>query len=414
MSKWASRWPGEYAFKDGPSRRGPDRQHKSTIKPTVALVDHKADDVEKRYREIRLRQKEIERQRRRSFVMEAQAPPKPPSPAKPRLPPGHGREPQRVQRMRKLFNSAITDAVSLCLRRCVSRLERKEERRIFLAKVAAGRVLPPVPASSRAVSDALHDLLDPGKKEEAKRAQKEIERLARQREERAARLVEFDAAKEDAADASHQVQKARHIARDLEAAYHHARDHAAANETEELQEEAAAAKKALDEANHEVTELLHHQREQEHAMAKAAHALEACGVSVFHLEQDREEHKKVDAGDEHAKAHQRKTRLKAKFRKAGGMAGLLKSSTHALAEGGKGLIKKKSYLAETMFDALSGDERAWVGASLLLADCLEDVDIRALPCVSAACGSVRKSNSESGHLHAIDRRGHGDEVASMA
>ena len=74
MSKWASRWPGEYAFKDGPSRRGPDRQHKSTIKPTVALVDHKADDVEKRYREIRLRQKEIERQRRRSFVMEAQAP----------------------------------------------------------------------------------------------------------------------------------------------------------------------------------------------------------------------------------------------------------------------------------------------------------------------------------------------------
>ena len=149
-------------------------------------------------------------------------------------------------------------------------------------------------------------------------------------------------------------------------------------------------------------------------MAKAAHALEACGVSVFHLEQDREEQKKVDAGDEHAKAHQRKTRLKAKFRKAGGMAGLLKTSTHALAEGGKGLIKKKSYLAETMFDALSGDERAWVDASLRLADCLEDVDIRALPCVSAACGSVRKSNSELGHLHAIDRRGHGDEVASMA
>ena len=80
--------------------------------------------------------------------------------------------------------------------------------------------------------------------------------------------------------------------------------------------------------------------------------------------------------DEHAKAHQRKMRLKAKLRKAGGMAGLLKTSTHALAEGGKGLIKKKSYLAETMFDALSGDERAWVGASLKLADCLEDVDIR--------------------------------------
>ena len=158
MSKWASRWPGEYAFKDGPSRRGPDRQHKSTIKPTVALVDHKADDVEKRYREIRLRQKEIERQRRRSFVMEAQAPPRPPSPAKPRLPPGHGREPQRVQRMRKLFNSAITDAVSLCLRRCVSRLERKEERRIFRAKVAAGRFLPPVPASSRAVWKSTSEL----------------------------------------------------------------------------------------------------------------------------------------------------------------------------------------------------------------------------------------------------------------
>ena len=105
--------PAKYAFKDGPSRRGPDRQHKSTIKPTVALVDHKADDVEKRYREIRLRQKEIERQRRRSFVMEAQAPPRPPSPAKPRLPPGHGREPQRVQRMRKLFNSAIRRGVPL-------------------------------------------------------------------------------------------------------------------------------------------------------------------------------------------------------------------------------------------------------------------------------------------------------------
>ena len=208
------------------------------------------------------------------------------------------------------------------------------------------------------------------------------------------------------------MQKARHAARDLEVAYHHARDRAADNEA--LQEEAAKAKQALDHANHEVTELLHHQREQEHAMAKAAHALEACGVSVFHLEQDREEQKKVDAGDEHAKAHQRKTRLKAKFRKAGGMAGLLKTSTHALAEGGKGLIKKKSYLAETMFDALSGDERAWVDASLRLADCLEDVDIRALPCVSAACGSVRKSNSELGHLHAIDRRGHGDEVASMA
>ena len=158
MSKWASRWPGEYAFKDGPSRRGPDRQHKSTIKPTVALVDHKADDVEKRYREIRLRQKEIERQRRRSFVMEAQAPPRPPSPAKPRLPPGHGREPQRVQRMRKLFNSAITDSVSLCLRRCVSRLERKEERRIWRAKVAAGRFLPPVPASSRAVWKSTSEL----------------------------------------------------------------------------------------------------------------------------------------------------------------------------------------------------------------------------------------------------------------
>ena len=68
------------------------------------------------------------------------------------------------------------------------------------------------------------------------------------------------------------------------------------------------------------------------------------------------------------------------------MAGLLKSSTQALAEGGRGLIKKKSYLAECMFDALSGDERAWVGASLRVADCLDDVDIRALPCVSAACG----------------------------
>ena len=111
-------------------------------------------------------------------------------------------------------------------------------------------------------------------------------------------------------------------------------------------------------------------------------------MSVFHLEQDREEQKKVDEGDEHAKAHQRKKRLKAKLRKAGGMAGLLKTSTHALAEGGKGLIKKKSYLAETMFDALSGDERAWVGASLLLADCLEDVDIRALPCVSPAVRSL--------------------------
>ena len=33
-------------------------------------------------------------------------------------------------------------------------------------------------------------------------------------------------------------------------------------------------------------------------------------MSVFHLEQDREEQKKIDAGDEHAKAHQRKTRLK--------------------------------------------------------------------------------------------------------
>ena len=70
---------------------------------------------------------------------------------------------------------------------------------------------------SRAVADALHDLLDPGKKEEAEKARKEIERLARQREERAARLVEFDAAKEDAADASHMVQKARHAARELEA-----------------------------------------------------------------------------------------------------------------------------------------------------------------------------------------------------
>ena len=60
----------------------------------------------------------------------------------------------------------------------------------------------------------------------------------------------------------------------LEAAYHHARDRAAENESEELQEEAQAAKQALDKANHEVTELLHHQREQEHLMAKAAHALE--------------------------------------------------------------------------------------------------------------------------------------------
>ena len=112
------------------------------------------------------------------------------------------------------------------------------------------------------------------------------------------------------------MQKARHAARDLEVAYHHARDRAADNEA--LQEEAAAAKKALERANHEVTELLHHQRELEHAMAKAAHALEECGVSVFHLEQDREEQKKVDEGDEHAKAHQRKKRLKAKLRKAGG------------------------------------------------------------------------------------------------
>ena len=46
------------------------------------------------------------------------------------------------------------------------------------------------------------------------------------------------------------------------------------------------------------------------------------------------------------------------------MAGLLKTSTHALAEGGKGLIKKKSYLAERCSTRLSGDERAWVDASL--------------------------------------------------
>ena len=67
-------------------------------------------------------------------------------------------QPQRVQRMRKLFNSAITDAVELCLRRCVSRLEWREERRIFRAKVAAGRFLPPVPASSRAVWKSTSEL----------------------------------------------------------------------------------------------------------------------------------------------------------------------------------------------------------------------------------------------------------------
>ena len=84
MSKWASRWPGEYAFKDGPSRRGPDRQHKSTIvSHTRRSSTTKLMMWRRRYREIRLRQKEIERQRRRSFVMEAQAPPRPPSPAKP-------------------------------------------------------------------------------------------------------------------------------------------------------------------------------------------------------------------------------------------------------------------------------------------------------------------------------------------
>ena len=58
------------------------------------------------------------------------------------------------------------------------------------------------------------------------------------------------------------------------------------------------------------------------------------------------------------------------------------------------MIKKKSYLAETMFDALSGDERAWVDASLRLADCLEDVDIRALPCVSPACGRFAAPHME--------------------
>ena len=58
MSKWHSRWPGDYAFKEGPSRRGPERNHTSTLVAPVALVDHGADTVERRYRELRARQEE--------------------------------------------------------------------------------------------------------------------------------------------------------------------------------------------------------------------------------------------------------------------------------------------------------------------------------------------------------------------
>ena len=125
-------------------------------------------------------------------------------------------------------------------RRCVSRLERREERRIFRAKVAAGGFLPPVPASSRAVADALHDLLDPGKKAEAEKARKEIERLARQREERAAPSGRVRRRQGGRRGRITYGTKSAARKRDFEAAYHHARDRAAQNESEELQEEAAA------------------------------------------------------------------------------------------------------------------------------------------------------------------------------
>ena len=450
MSKWHSRWPGDYAFKEGPSRRGPERNHTSTLMAPVALVDHGADTVERRYRELRARQEEQERRRTRgSWVLEGKAPPRPPSPPRPKLPAGRGREPLRIHMMRRAFSSAITGAVALILKRCVTRLELREHHRIRRAKVAAGGFLPPVPAASKAVADALHDMLDPEEKKAADAAKKEIDKAERHRKTRLARLSEFDSAKVDAEHAQHKVQQARHTARDLEAAYHHAADRAhpgsrhgsrpgsrpgslpgsregsrpstAASVREDEQdpelqrareEEAAAAKRALDAANSEVSELLHHLREREKLVIKASEALEECGVSVFHLERDRDEAKKVEAGDEHAKNHQRKALLKAKPRKAGGMAGLLKSSTHAFAEGGRGLAKKKSYLAESIFDALSGDERAWRGASFCVADCLEMRDVRALLCVHQACGRFSAPHLERSQAVLVmqkARRGQGTQ-----
>jgi len=459
MSKWHSRWPGDYAFKEGPSRRGPERNHTSTLMAPVALVDHGADTVERRYRELRARQEEQERRRTRgSRVLEGKAPPRPPSPPRPQLPAGRGREPLRIHMMRRAFSSAISGAVALILKRCVTRLELREHHRIRRAKVAAGGFLPPVPAASKAVADALHDMLDPEEKKAADAAKREIDKAERHRKTRLARLSEFDSAKADAEHAQHKVQQARHTARDLEAAYHHAEkalhpsSHpgsrqgseagsrpgsrpstaarsrqaseagsrpgsrpstaASVREDPELQEEAAAVKRALDAANNEVTELLHHLREREKLVIKASEALEECGVSVFHLERDRDEAKKVEAGDEHAKNHQRKALLKAKLRKAGGMAGLLKSSTHAFAEGGRGLAKKKSYLAESMFDALSGDERAWRDASFRVADCLEMCDVRALPCVHPACGRFSAPHLERSQAVLVmqkARRGQGTQ-----
>ena len=123
------------------------------------------------------------RGQRQAFLKAGRPPKGADEPPKPM--PKPGRAPTRVIRLRRQAADAIQDVVLSVTRKLVTKLEVREERRLQAAKIAAGRMLPPVTESERAVSRAIEAL---NASDETKREAVERSRVIIAEHEQARRL----------------------------------------------------------------------------------------------------------------------------------------------------------------------------------------------------------------------------------
>ena len=307
-----------------------------------------------------------------------------PMPEAPKEVPKPGRVPTRVVALREQAANAIDDVVQSVGRFLVTRLEKREERRLAAAKIAAGRLLPPVPEPEREVSRAIEALLeeDASRGQAVKDNRKVIEEHERNRRIKLERIEAFEEAKRFVVEGNRKLREATKLVKEYKTALYdieHRRLDAeifdepdrpgsppkrlseaekrarAARQAfvDELTEKASAKRAELVAANGEVERL-----QKEVATAKDGVVKAAAGLESAHV--DIQEH--VHAAEEEARLSKVKLRqksLKKKLLKAAALGSIMRSATGKIGEEGKELARRKSRVPESLLIALhEGLEKA--------------------------------------------------------